>query len=306
MRRILLAAVVVSALLVVPFLVSADIENPGHIIKWSQIPPNLAPLVDPETWGPHNLRSWYSVGTSANPNIAVWDDWLCTQTGTIDDLHWWGGIPGDQASPQNGQPDYFNVVFWTSYYPPAGATPTFSRPLLWKKTITVPIAQVEIQPKVLIDHQAAGAPWEYIYQYYVDFTKVPGVTLFTQQGTAANPIPYFMGIQAGWNTPSQQGWWGWTEAMNGVADAEWERVGGPGAVALNDDAVRGTYQGGTPPWLWEEIGGVRLGSTGFTSLDMAFELSQNEGGPPIPEPGTMVLLGLGLFGLGAKLRRRRA
>ncbi len=86
---------------------------------------------------------------------------------------------------------------------------------------------------------------------------------------------YFLSIYAGYDAPGGNPNWGWHEAID-----QW----GDDAVQLID---------WDPGPVWEPI------ERDEQSLDMAFELTQ------IPEPGTIALLGLGLLGLGAKLRRRK-
>lgn len=88
---------------------------------------------------------------------------------------------------------------------------------------------------------------------------------------------YFLSIEADYPADNVYDW-GWHEAVTHNFDdaVYWDPAGG-GWIPI--EAERGD------PLKWQ-------------SLDMAFEVS-------IPEPGTMALFGLGLLGLGARLRRRK-
>lgn len=218
---------------------------------------------------------------ATNPKVLA-DDFLCTQTGLITDIHIWGSWLGDYLpmEPTGGNPSASNVAFTLSLHAdiPAGSQggPPYSMPgeLLWEQTFEpgqFSANLYSVGPEgwynpntgeyfVEGDHQA----WQ--YNFYID----PEVA-FLQEGTLDNPVVYWLDVSA---TPSDSPtFFGWKTSID-----HW-----------NDDAVwADSHQG-----PWNELrypGGHPFEGQ---SIDLAFVIT--------PEPTTIVLLGLG----GLALRRKR-
>jgi hypothetical protein len=91
---------------------------PGHKMHYPQLP-------DEAGW---------DVYATADPNLQVnlADDWRCTETGWVKDLHWWGSWKGGLEAPIL----VFAVRIWSDI--PAADSPTgYSMPgeLLWEKAL---------------------------------------------------------------------------------------------------------------------------------------------------------------------------
>ena len=85
--------------------------------KWSQPP---VPYV--EGFNGWNQLSWYG------EEIIVADDWVCTTTNPVTDIHWWGSFLGWSGTEPPPLPDQFRITFWTDT-PASPGTPTpFSHP----------------------------------------------------------------------------------------------------------------------------------------------------------------------------------
>jgi len=215
-------------------------------------------------------RDWRSTN-NANSNTLVADDWQCNSTGTIDDVHWWGSLVQGIT-----QPDEFQLTVYADV-PAVGSG--FSQPStgsLWQQAIDVgPLpGHVNVEFKQAMTYSDGHT--EDVFQYYVDLTDLLGPDNRFHQ--TAGTI-YWLSIQGLHTEPigtlHAGDIWGWHEALSQNLDA----------------AVRRATT--TDPWA----PAVR----GTANVDMAFELSQVE---PIPEPGTLALLALGLPGL-LWWRRRR-
>jgi len=68
-------------------------EGDGHKMHWPQLP-------DPNGWDVY-CTSW----SPQYPNVILADDWECSETGYIKDIHFWGSWLGDNI----GQIDYFFI-----------------------------------------------------------------------------------------------------------------------------------------------------------------------------------------------------
>jgi hypothetical protein len=269
MKRLITICLAVTMILAISGAANAD-WNPGDPAKWVQLP-DLQPT---------------GIDVLATHPKVLADDFLCIQTGPITDIHIWGSWLQDYL-PVNSQglPDASLVNFRLSIHSdiPKGPTGGYSRPgdLLWEKVFNPGDFVAKPYAGDLQEGWYNPNTGEYIrlgdtqvwqYNFFID----PALA-FLQQGTTANPITYWLDVEAspvsvpgvaeplfGWKT-SYQHW--------------------------NDDAVWGD----SPTSPWQELVYPQGHPFAGQSMDLAFAIT--------PEPATMALLGLGSLVL---LRRRKA
>jgi hypothetical protein len=279
MRKALiaLAALVVCAL---PLVVRADWDpcNPDPNTKFFQLP-------DPGGWD-------VKVTT---PKILA-DDFVCIETGWITDVHFWGSWKGGVA----GEITRIHLSIHSDI--PAGQITPYSLPgeELWSAEVIpgqVPPGAVQIRDEV-----SGPQGWydpntgEYIRFDHSGMVQVnifldqifPLEELFVQRGSSGNPIIYWLDLQVDVATPpgiaDLDVDFGWKTSMNHI---------GP------DFAVWSDWVPGNPKPDGDEWAMLTDPVTG-EGLDMAFVIT----GIPIPEPGIMVLSGLGLLALLARRRNK--
>jgi len=231
---------------------------PGQYTKWDQMTPGIS------TWGGASFID-PDIGSALSA-----DDFLCTQSAPITDIHFAGWGYGIQL---------FRITFWTDY----------------PRTTTD-----ESRPYDPIYDQTIGSadpedPYKRGWQDNGDGTfriNLPESQWFYQQGTPANPIVYWLGIQG-------------VMPQDGYSDIfYWNFVDQYEAPLWGDDAAFTSAYFGCPPWYnwgWPTTDSPDLYDGPFPegwakSADMAFALSG------IPEPATMLLLGLGALSL---IRRKK-
>jgi len=235
-----------------------DIVTEGSSLKWEQLP-DLSPTgmdVD-ATFQPENPE---------NPPLLLADDFLCTETGNITDIHIWGSWIDDHI-PYFEDPAAVQFTFsiHADIPDPDGAGPEYSMPgdLLWMRTWTPTYDDVEMvyegsedwynpfYPMWLDDnHQMC-----YKYNYILDPQDY-----FLQEGTAENPIVYWLDVQAEPFDQDPNCRFGWKTSIS-----HW-----------NDDAVwidaLEQYNG-----FWNELR-YPLGHEYETeSIDLAFQITTEEG-----------------------------
>lgn len=209
----------------------------------------------------------------------MWDDWQCSSTGTVDDVHFWVSWRGDQSSPML----WIDVSIWSDMpaNDPNNPLP-YSHPggELWKNRF-YPGEWREGPPQGGLQgwfdpqppDQQTIIPNDHQIYSQINIEDIQGP--FVQHEGEI----YWLGIHIGPQDANTAIGWKTTQD-------HW-----------NDDAV---YWWTIPgmPFSWREL----VDPTG-ASLDLAFVIT----GQPviIPEPSTCVLLSLGATGLFAFVWRRR-
>ena len=231
------------------------IEEGQGGIKWEQLP-DLSPTgmdVD-ATWQPDNPEI---------PPLILADDFLCTETGYITDIHIWGSWINDHM-PYYEVPEAVEFTFSLHADIPAGELEPWSMPgeVLWVKTWTPTWEDVEwiysgvedwynpFLPEWLNDNHEMCIK----YNCYLD-----SADYFLQEGTPEEPIIYWLDVQAAPLDSDIDCRFGWKTSLD-----HW-----------NDDAV---WTEGNEPYngLWQELR-YPLGHEFETeSVDLAFAITTQE------------------------------
>ncbi len=266
---------------------SAD-WNTGDPYKWVQMP-DLSPQG-------MDVNATFDQGDVGGlpPFIVLADDFLCTSTDPITDIHLWGSWKNDQLpqvfdpnTPGFFSPDPGAVMFNLSIHAdiPANQNPAgYSMPgqLLWSKVFNP--GEFAVRPWATNIEEGWLDPISGQYIFPGDTVAwqynflIPEVEAFIQQGTSTDPVVYWLDVAA---VPQNEGvvteepLFGWKTSID----------------HFNDTAVYGS----TDLFNWPNVTNWQPidSPIGVSQLDMAFVIT--------PEPATLVLFALG--GL-AMLRRR--
>lgn len=216
-------------------------------------------LPDPQGWDIEFVTSQHIVA----------DDWLCTETGPVSDIHFWYSVAQDMPT----QIQTVTAIIYTDV--PVNSPPnpiSFSHPgqELWRRTFDasqVGSALYGTGDQGFADPQQPNfigwGPNDHHLFRQINLVDIQN-PFVQQQGTI-----YWLGLYVDWTgTQSPAGWK--TSLQH-----------------FQDDAVYRTLQGS-----WAE-----LISPAGVSLDMAFVITT------IPEPATMILLTFGFLGLAVNRRR---
>jgi hypothetical protein len=241
---------------------------PNQYIKWDQMSGGIsgwagASFIDPDLPG-------YALSA---------DDFLCTESTPVTDIHFAG-----RCNTGNEWIESFRITFWSDVpRTPSDESHPASLGLLYDQTIG------PADPE---------DPYKLGWQDNLDGTfsiNLPENQWFYQEGTAANPIVYWIGIQG-------------ITVLDDFPDLfYWSFVDENAAPLWGDDAAFTSDYFEVPPWSnwgWPTLVEPYEPDTyegpfptnWVQSADMAFVLST------VPEPATVTLLGMGALAL---IHRRR-
>lgn len=262
--KVSFAATAVLWLVLAATTARADWPN-ANKTKYYQ-PPDLTPT------SYNVLAAQPPAGAGIGLPLILADDFPCTETGFITDIHIWASWLGDTATANI--PDIpITLGFWSDV-PATPGNPSHPGALLWSRTFLPGGAIPGHYKKV-----PAGSPpspfwnpdpfpagsimgtdfivWQ--YNFYPD-TQQP---LFEQMGTATVPTNYWLSVTAGANVVA----FGWRTS----------------ADHHGDDAVFGHLTAtGIPAGDWQELfDPIQIPSK---SLDLAFALTTTPQTPPPPPP----------------------
>jgi hypothetical protein len=150
--------------------------------------------------------SVYGVDVMATQPYILADDFLCTQTGPITDIHIWGSWYHDLVD--------YNVTFILSIHADIPAGPgDYSRPgeVLWAKVFepgsyTMRSYMAELEEGFMIPPQSYEFPADHVCWQYNFF--IPESEAFVQRGSSSEPVVYWLDVQAigGGGTFTRFGW----------------------------------------------------------------------------------------------------
>lgn len=219
---------------------------------------------------------------NATSPLTLGDDWQCTETGPVSDIHFWGswmeGIPGEIIS--------FNIAIYSDFPDPDGPGPFYSHPelMLWQQEF---MAGQFIERHIIPDPQL----FEGWYDPPTSFNVYPDHDNYFQYNITNITEPfiqnageiYWLVISANVVDPILTHW-GWKSSLD----------------HFNDDAVWGE-----PPFIeWYEL----YEPPDFTvSMDLAFVITTEPEAIPTLNEWGMIILALLLLAAGtiAVIRRRR-
>jgi hypothetical protein len=222
--------------------------------KWSQ-PPVVTTDIPLPFYNGWNEVSWYG-GEYLNPIVA--DDWVCTTTNPVTDIHWWGSFSNwNSSTPPHQLPDAFFISFWTDTPSIPGQPGSFSHPnmcqqLVVRTNYSLQFAGWDWDPRNL----AAGP--EACYQFDLDLKTNEW---FYQDPLAGTNI-YWISIAAFYQNPQLASYpWGWKSRPRDPASPA------PDDAVLIFDPTAPLpdmlYAAGQPVW-WPDP---------TNSWDMAFQLT---------------------------------
>jgi len=284
MKNVLTTFMIVATLIFVAAPAIAD-WNPGdsHKMHYPQLP-------DPQGW---------DVNFSSYPDFNILaDDWRCTQSGPVEDVHFWFSVQGEPMYPPEMKVEIGNIHVSIHDDVPAGLLAPWSMPGQQRWEIGVPGPEATIR-RVGNGDQGWYDPFEgyfnpppdhfNIYQANIDFARmgIPPDMMFQQE--VGNIYWLDLSVDA----------FGIVDPPDGTGDPEVYQLQVGWKTSqdhFNDAAVYLDTTGAAPQWLplYDPSG-----AGGQEHLDMAFVIT--------PEPSTLVMTAAGLLGLAgfAAWRRRK-
>ena len=282
-RKTVLAIVAICTVVLASGIARADwVPEDGHKMHFPQLP-------DPNGW---------DVNITADN---MFDDWKCSQSGPVDDIHFWASWKGDVgvAGFDNADPNQFGAIrvqIWSDMPADCPDNPLeYSHPdlKLWEQYFsttetTAPLpdftmreagqgAQGWFDPQFPSTTDPLVIPDDHDLYYQINFTDIPNP--FEQvEGTiywlAIHAMPINVGPELGWKTADVTSY--------------------PEPYTDNHFQDDGVFYYGT----WLELRNPDINSPSFgESLDLAFVIT--------PEPVTMVVLALGLLPILLMRRHRK-
>lgn len=216
----------------------------------------------PDPWG------W---DVSFSNNIILADDWKCSQTGYVKDIHFWASSKGDNFPPMNTSVIHVSIY---SDIPATESSTGYSMPgtLLWDRTFTG--SQYDSGPdepgdQGWLDPVTGNAIPHDHKTYGIVNIKNIDAPFQQQEGTI-----YWLAAQVSTLTPYEDGW------KTSISEH------------FMDDAV--WHAPGSETWLELRYPDNDPLGRGGQSIDLAFVIT--------PEPATICLLGLGALNL---IRRKK-
>jgi len=277
MKNLLTCLMIVAAImfLAAPALADWDAGD-GHKMHYPQLP-------DPQGWDVN----------FSNRNILA-DDWRCSQSGPVNDVHFWFSVQGEETYPANMKVEIGNIHVSIHDDIPAGQVEEWSMPAPNPWEIDIPGPEATIRrvgngPQGWMDpvEGSYNPPPDHfnIYQANIDFGRMglPQDMLFQQQ--VGNIYWLDLSVDA----------FGVVDPPDGTGDPEFYdlQVGWKTSLDHFNDAAVFFSDFPNPGWYPLYNPGTE------DHLDMAFVIT--------PEPSTLVMTGIGLLGLAgfAAWRRRK-
>jgi hypothetical protein len=217
--------------------------------KWSQPPVPYA-----EGFNGWNELSWYG------ESQIVADDWVCTTTNPVTDIHWWGSFLNWTQTEPPQLPDQFRITFWTDT--PALPTPnSFSHPTQCVWIVTCTNYSYEFVGWD-IDPRNANAPPEACFLFHQELKTNEWFHQELNPGGTGPTNIWWISIAAVYYNQFPQYPWGWKTRprdTNSLAPDDAVRIYRPTAPVPGD--------------FWQGVGEPIYYPYRTNSWDMAFYLT---------------------------------